>query len=226
MKRIRVSLNGDGRIHIKLKKNKESTPDFISGVPEVQPNKDVRKLKSSELHEDKILLSSNLINLMEIRAESVFRPNQSDVEVIYALSGYEECYPDKMHNFSSNEIVSNATPEKISYYTGKMVDHINQERVNKPKSVIILHTHPSGISELSDQDKISHPHVAKTIQERISGVNVLFGVHSVSEEDRRVRTDPLKSVSNKIKWSSITRDHEIAFFTEDSKPYEVEIWKV
>jgi hypothetical protein len=34
---------------------------------------------------------------------------------------------------------------------------------------------------------------------------------------------PMKIAGNRIKWSSITRTHELAFFNENSEPVEVTI---
>ena len=51
-----------------------------------------------------LLLPRRLINLMEIRAESAFRPKEEDVELVYALSGSDLCVPDMLHKLSSNKL--------------------------------------------------------------------------------------------------------------------------
>ncbi len=210
MRKIRISLSGDGRIRIKLKKKKDSEPE----------GQQLRQSTSS-----RILLSRSLIDQMEIRAESVFRPDQADIEVVYALTGSEDNLPDMLHKFSSSEVVPHATGEKISYYTAKMAEHIKEERDDPPGLIVIIHTHPGGIPELSDVDKNSHRHVAEEMRKSIPRAAVLFGVHAVSQESRRARTMPENEPPNKIRWNSITRLHEVAFFNNISEPVEVRIWE-
>jgi hypothetical protein len=208
MKKIRVSLGGNGKVTIKLKKER--------------PQEEIRKeLASSSI--GGFLLSSSLINQIEIRVESVFRPGQSDVEIVYALTGSRPDYPEMLHKFSSNEVVAHATPERISTVTEKMAEHILKERPDVPKIIVAAHTHPDATAELSQQDKSSIVSIARRLRELIPTTNVIFAVHAVSSESPRSRTMPMKIAGNRIKWSSITRTHELAFFNENSEPVEVTI---
>lgn len=207
MKKIRVSLGGDGKVTIKLKKER--------------PQEEIRKELASSL--GSFLLSSSLINQIEIRVESVFRPGQPDVEIVYALTGSRLDYPEMLHKFSSNEVVAHATPDRISTVTEKMAEHILKERPDAPKIVVAAHTHPDATAELSQQDKSSIVSIARRLRELIPTTNVIFAVHSVSSESARPRTIPMKIAGNRIKWSSITRTHELAFFNENSEPVEVTI---
>ncbi len=207
MKKIRVSLGGNGKVTIKLKKER----------PVEEPKKELAAPTGG------LLLSSSLINQMEIRVESVFRPGQPDVEIVYALTGSKENYPEMLHKFSSSEVVAHAAPDRISTATEKMAEHILKERPDAPKIIVAAHTHPDGIAELSGQDKSSITHIARRLRELIPAAIVIFAVHAVSKESPRPRTLPVKTAVNKIKWSSITRTHEVAFFNENSDPFEVAI---
>ena len=207
MKKIRVSIEGDGRVTIKLKKR-----------PVVETGGGGRVLAAAG---GDLLLSSSLINQMEIRVESVFRPGQSDVEIAYALSGLT--YPDMLHKFSSNEVVAHATQDRIITAAEKMAEHILRERPDAPNIIVGVHTHPDGAAELSGQDKSSMPRIAAKLKERITGTNVVFAVHAVSRESPRARAQPAKIAMNRIKWSSITRTHEVAFFNERAEPVGVSI---
>ncbi len=208
MKNIRVSIEGDGRVTIKLKKVR----------PVVETGGTGRELAAAG---GDLLLSSSLINQMEIRVESVFRPGQSDVEIAYALSG--STYPDMLHKFSSNEVVAHATQDRIITAAEKMAEHILRERPDAPNIIVGVHTHPDGAAELSGQDKSSMPRIAAKLKERIAGANVVFAVHAVSRESPRARAQPAKIAGNRIKWSSITRTHEVAFFNEKAEPVGVSI---
>ena len=230
MKRIKVSVGAGGRVNIRLKKDgtTSNVPNFplrekisepIIGEP--SPQKIVKPDKVSPSGNG-LTISPSLVELMELRAESAFRPNEKDVEIVYALTGLDPNMPDLLHKFSSNEIVARATPNNISYYTDTIIKHILEERGEKPKLLIKLHTHPDGSSQLSEMDKESNKSVSKQFKEAFPGVAVYFGVHSISKEAARMkRISPSKESNNTLKWSSITRKHEVAFYTEDSKPKEV-----
>jgi hypothetical protein len=207
MKKIRVSLSGNGKVTIKLKKER--------------PQEEIRK--ELAFSTGGFLLSSSLINQIEIRVESVFRPGQQDVEIVYALTGSRPDYPEMLHKFSSNEVVAHATPERISTVTEKMAEHILKERPDAPKIVVAAHTHPDAAAELSQQDKSSIVNIARRLRELIPTTNVIFAVHAVSSESPGPRTMPVKIAGNRIKWSSITRTHELAFFNMNSQPFEVTI---
>jgi hypothetical protein len=207
MKKIRVSLSGNGKVTIKLKKER----------PQEEQKKELAAPTSG------FLLSSSLINQMEIRVESVFRPGQPDVEIVYALTGSKTNFPEMLHKFSSSEVVAHSTSDRISAAAEKMAEHILKERPDAPKIIVAAHTHPDGIAELSDQDKSSIIHIARRLRELIPTANVIFAVHAVSSESPRPRTMPLKIAGNRVKWSSITRTHEVAFFNENSEPFEVSI---
>lgn len=207
MKKIRVSIEGDGRVTIRLKKR-----------PAVETRDPGRVFTAAG---GDLLLSSSLINQMEIRVESVFRPGQSDVEIAYALSGLT--YPDMLHKFSSNEVVAHATQDRIMTAAEKMAEHILRERPDAPNVIVCVHTHMDGAAELSGQDISSMPGIAAKLKERIAGVNVVFAVHAVSRESLRARMQPVKIAVNRITWSSITRMHEVAFFNEKAEPVGVSI---
>lgn len=208
---IKVSVKGNGKVNIRLKKGGGLTPSkYLPGIDSLPTNG--------------ISISTNLITFMEMRTESVFRPHQEDIEVVYALTGSSKNIPDAIHKFSSNEVVAHAEPDKISYYTEKMVEHILEERKSIPELIVVLHTHPMGTAVLSEVDKKNNIQVAHKIKELVPNASAMFGVHAVSSESRMPRTDPIKIASNAIKWSSITRQHETAFFDKNSKPIEVNVW--
>ncbi len=208
MKKIRVSIGGNGKVTIKLKKERPA-----------EKTNEIRKELAAQ--GGGFLLSSSLITQMEIRVESVFRPGQPDVETVYALTGSSS--PDMLHKFSSNEVVAHATPERITASAGKMAEHILRERPDAPKIIVAVHTHPEGIAELSHQDRNSMQPIAGRLRELIPAANVVFAVHAVSRESPGARTNPAKIAANRIKWSSITRRHEVAFFNENAEPAEVSI---
>jgi proteasome lid subunit RPN8/RPN11 len=213
MRKIKVGIGGNGTVRIKVKKKKKNISSATTVME--RPSTSAREFEG-------ISIPSSLINQMEIRVESIFRPKVQDVEVVYALSG-QDSMVDQLHKFSSNEVVAHATPEMISYIAEKMVEHIREERTDIPGLIIHAHSHPSGFPALSDIDKNSMPEVARRIRDIIPDAAVLFCVHAVSSEYRRPRKLPERISENRIRWSSITRLHEVAFFDEHAKPVVVGI---
>ncbi len=208
MKNIRVSIGGNGKVTIKLKKERPAVETREKGNVLAAPGGGA------------FLLSSSLINQMEIRVESVFRPGQGDVKIVYAISGSN--YPDMLHKFSSNELMAHAAADGISAVAEKMAERIIKERPDTPRIIVAVHTNPDGAAELSKHDISSMYRIAAKLKDRIGGgVKVIFAVHAVSRESPRARTHIEKIAGNRIKWSSITRTHEVAFFDESAKPFEV-----
>jgi proteasome lid subunit RPN8/RPN11 len=173
--------------------------------------------------ESELLLSTRVINLMEIRAESSFRPNEEDVELVYALSGSEPNTPDTLHKLSSRKVVEDATQAYVISSVQGAIEHITKERDGKPGLIILLHTHPRSTPQPSEDDKRYFRSTSQTIHAMIPRANILFGVHAISSESIRERHEPIKVSKNTIKWGSITREHEVAFYAPDAKPYEVNI---
>jgi hypothetical protein len=212
MGKINVVFEGNGTVRIKLKK-KDAISPTIAGT---------RRFSTPSRGVEGILLSSSFINQMEIRVESVFRPKEHDVEVVYALSGQDEKI-DMLHNMSSNEVVAHASPEMISYYAEKMIEYIREERTEDPGLIIHVHSHPSGLPIPSDVDRKSMIEVAREMKEIIPNSTILFGIHAIGNENRHPRTLPVRIAENRIRWTSITRIHEVAFFDEKSNPVDVRI---
>lgn len=171
----------------------------------------------------KLLLSDRVINLMEIRAESSFRPNEEDVELVYALSGPNLNTPDMLHKLSSRKVVEEANQTYVVSSVQGVIEHIIKERDDEPSLVVLLHTHPRSTPQPSGDDKRYFRTTSQTISVMIPGANIVFGVHAISSESIRERQTPIKVSKNTIKWSSITKEHEVAFYALDAKPYEVDI---
>ncbi len=177
--------------------------------------------KSKRTAKNRIIIPSNLIKQMEIRVESVFRPDVEDVETTYALTGNNVM--EVLHPFTSKEVIKSATPFEIHTKIEAKIKQILEERaeLGKASTVIDVHTHPQGLPIPSDQDLTIFKR-AFTVYKKYFD-NVFFGIHSVSEEQRFRRTEP-KAEGNKIVWTSLSRKHEVAFYDKDGKPVEVEVW--
>lgn len=177
--------------------------------------------KSKRTAKNRIIIPSNLIKQMEIRVESVFRPDVEDVETTYALTGNNVM--EVLHPFTSKEVIKSATPFEIHTKIEAKIKQILEERaeLGKASTVIDVHTHPQGLPIPSDQDLTVFKR-AFTVYKKYFD-NVFFGIHAVSEEQRFRRTEP-KAEGNKIVWTSLSRKHEVAFYDKDGKPVEVEVW--
>lgn len=187
---------------------------FIEGDCDVTIRRSRKRIvKASNVN---LIFLKRVIYQMEIRVESPM----NELETAYILSGVDVV--DMLHKLSSDVIVS-ATPTKVYTVTERKIEYILKEREEKPNIVVDIHTHPLGIAELSKEDKKTMRKVAEIFKEKIPGVRVYFGVHAFSEENFGRRMEPV-AIGNRIRWRSITREHEVAIFDENGKPVVVEIW--
>ena len=92
----RIVITGNGVIVIKRKKKVKS---------------EEKETKRRYTEKPKIIIPLSLIQQMEIRVESVFRPNAEDVETTYALTGNNVM--EMLHKFTSKEVIKSATPFEI-----------------------------------------------------------------------------------------------------------------
>ncbi len=168
-------------------------------------------------------ISRHLVSLMEIRSESGFRPDEDDVEIVYALSGALPNLPDTLHTLSSDAVVEEASRNHILSCVRGMIEHIRQERANAIGMIVEIHTHPQSSSRPSEQDRRYFASAARTVQTLVPNAQVLFGVHAISSEAIRTKREPVQISMNTIVWSSINREHEIAFYSADTQPYDVQI---
>ena len=213
---MKIYIDGEGDIIVKRKKKGKKEKEKVEA--KVERIRDEQLIPPIPTITPTLIFLRNIIDQMEIRVESVFRPNQEDVETAYALSG--DNVIDMLHKFTSSDVIRDAKPHVIYTITEGKIRHILAERGRIPKIVVDVHTHPYGIAELSDVDKKTIKKVAEIFREKMPGVRVYFGVHAVSEEKIGSRQD-LKVIGNKIVWRSLTREHEVAFFDENGKPVDV-----
>jgi proteasome lid subunit RPN8/RPN11 len=208
MKRISIKAGPGSKIRVVRKGKREEKPEKI----------DTHRYGEAKRH---LILSTNFLNIAEIRAESSFRPSQGDIEVIYALSGREHNTPDTFHKLSSRFVMKEASQSLIVANTEEIVNHILKERKEEPDVIVIVHTHPAGIAHLCEIDREYYPPIIKIIRKYLPAASIIVGIHSLSSEGIREREDPKKTSKNRIMWSSITRSHEIAFYDEKLMPVEV-----
>jgi proteasome lid subunit RPN8/RPN11 len=209
---MKISIDGGGDIIIKRKpRDKKTKPASEQAQVTDPPGSRTRRVT--------LTFSKGILDQMEIRTEGVFRPRMQDVETAYGISGDEIL--DMFHKFTSSEVIRESTPSAIYTTTDNKIEYILEERSESPKMMVDVHTHPAGIAELSEEDRSTMKKIAQVFKEKMSGTKIIFGVHAVSEErDLGKRIKPEAS-GNRIKWRSLTREHEVAFYDENSRPVDV-----
>jgi hypothetical protein len=160
---------------------------------------------------------------MEMRVEGSFRPNQPDVEVAYALSGGTSRRVDSLHQLASSQVVIDATPDSVTPVVAGMMGEVEAERGGTPALVIQVHTHPSSVPLPSDADRQFFVGAARQITGQVPEARVLFAVHAVSREQLRRREKPTKVDGNEVLWTSVYREHRVAFYHPDANPCEVQL---
>jgi len=176
------------------------------------------KLKSCE----SILISAGILKSMEIRAQSIFRPGHEDVEILYALSG-ESSKVNTLHQFPVKDILQSSNQGEANVDVENMIAYMKAETGDIPGLIVIIHTHPGGESTPSTEDKLFFSSTAQAIKQHSPATEVFYGIHAISGGSVRAKTDYRKINENTIKWSSITHEHEVSFYTKDAKPGGVNI---
>ncbi|ODS41228.1 MAG: hypothetical protein A7315_06800 [Candidatus Altiarchaeales archaeon WOR_SM1_79] len=170
--------------------------------------------KIQKLKKDEIYISQVILDKMEIKAESIFRPHQKNVETIYALAGKTSIH-DRLYTLSTNAILYDSGSMEVRVDASQMLEHIMRDD-EKIGLLIFIHTHPEGIPEPSKDDLKFFKHVSSEAKKHFPGM-VLYGVHAINNGEIRNRTNPYKTRKNVIKWSSSTHDHEVGFYNNDGK---------
>ena len=234
----RIIVEGADLVVIKKKKGWAGKPGKPGNSRETHEKKGTwfdifrrRKPKTTEKPDKCLLLRHNILKEMETRAEAVFRPGHEDVEVIYALSGEDTL--NKLHSFSSEEILCDSTSMKSNINIENLIKHIEAELGKLPGLLVILHTHPSDSkgdmdmpsSQLSMQDKVTLKSWTQTIKQHSPGTELYYGVHAIwrGAKPIRERTGYEKINENLIRWGSVTHDHEVGFYTARFKAIDVNI---
>ena len=175
---------------------------------------------------DTLVVTARIRNLIELRAESSFRVNQPDFEIIYALSGPDHRTPDTFHHFASQQVVEDARTDTVTPLVSGIIDLIQSERDGSPQPglIVVNHTHPApgNIPRPSSNDERFFESAGRILGQQFLGARVLFGVHAISGEAIRRRESPVKIEPNCLRWASVIREHEVAFFTPDGATFAVD----
>ena len=173
-----------------------------------------------------VALGTGIIERAEIITEGVFRPGVKDVEVKYLMSGRRPDRVDRLHPLASERIISEATPVSVVTNVNQMIEFVKRSGAGDAGLIMDLHTHPSsGIALPSDTDTKTWRSMAQLLQDEFPNARFLFGVHGVGAPAAAFleRSAPRIEGVNRLIWRSNTRDHEIALFTPDSSPIEVQL---
>ena len=215
-----VIIDLSGRRKAPLKSNGELPQTTGSDPPPYEP------VGSGWGNAGPLILTSRLTNLMELRAESSFRVNQADLEIIYALSGRDAQLPETFHHFASNRVVEDARADTVKPIITGMLDMIRAERSQSgnPGIIVINHTHPApgNVPYPSSNDERFFESSEPILNDMFPNVRIVFGVHAISGETVRRREAPTITALNRVRWSSVIREHEVAFFSPQAAQVAVE----
>ena len=229
MPRRRIVIEGDDDVIINLGQRRKTSIKPSDGQSPVLPTSRLSEPDDGDFGrsgKDSLIITARIKNLIELRAESSFRVNQPDFEIIYALSGPDYCAPDTFHHFASQRVVEDARPDTVTPTVTGIIELIQKERElgDNPRLIVINHTHPApgNIPQPSTNDERFFKSAAQILLDSFPNARILFGVHAISGEAVRRREPPTKSAPHRISWASVIREHELAFFAPDGTPFQVE----
>ena len=232
MGRKKISVGANGKIRIKRNSGDSVTEDSDAApnptndpsncpVETPDPNDGVSPSTPDESFE--IAIPENVLtDHAEVVTEAQVRPEDSnqdsDVELLYGLSGDQEDHIGEFHGLSSSEIVSKATENEIEWLGNSITDHIEAERGDMPAVVIHVHTHPNGSTRPSSKDMTDGwPSFARTVRNKWPKTRVLFAIHALKDEYNAPadRSKPTRE-GDKIIWNSPKREHELRVFDHNA----------
>ena len=224
MRNRRLKIRGGGHIRIDREWLSPSPAGFAPDEPPVV--RSPAPAGDTSTVSNRVALGSGIIERAEIITEGVFRPGVDDVEVKYLMSGGRPDRVDRLHPLASDRIISEATPVSVVTNVSQMIEFVKRSGAEDAGLIVDLHTHPSsGIALPSDTDMKTWRSMAQLVEEEFPNARFLFGVHGVGAPAAAFmeRTSPRIQGVNRLTWRSNTRDHEIALFTADSSPIEVQL---
>jgi hypothetical protein len=215
MSKKRIEIPGRGG-KIRIKSSSESHPD--DDDQPVSPD-DWNGIEISE---------SDIINQIESKAISQVRPDDDDVEMLYALTGRSRQRVDGFHSLASANIVSEANYDSISYDPNQVVSYIDSELNDTPALFVLVHTHPRrSRPQPSSADRANWDDVASVYKSEWPDVRVCYGIHAFTEEFSRPkgREQPTRLAGDTtlVEWRSPTRDHAFRLYTPAATGIEVKI---
>jgi proteasome lid subunit RPN8/RPN11 len=226
MGKKRIKVGAGGKVRVK-RDSGDDGGDSRSGTTDrtAPADRTTDDTGSSPSGDDAFHIPTGLVeDFMETRAESQFRPDETDVETVYALTGESASRADETHSFSSEQIVTTASSSQVRYRVGPIIQHVNRELAGRPSAIVKFHTHPRGTPQPSDQDRTSWRDIAEDFRDEWPNVRVLFGIHAFSREFDAPRSRaPPSSDGYRVEWRSITRDHTARLYDERADPVEVSV---
>jgi proteasome lid subunit RPN8/RPN11 len=232
MGRKKITVGPGGKIRIKRTSSDSETEDDDttpnpatdpSDSPNENPNPTDGVSPSTPDRSFEIAIRKTVLtDHAEVVTEAQVRPedgNQdSDVELLYGLSGDQDNHISEFHGLSSSEIVMKATDNQIQWLGSKIPEYIETERGNVPAVVIHTHTHPNGSTQPSTRDMTDGwPSFARTVRNQWPATRVLFAIHALRDEysSPADRSSPTCE-GDKIVWNSPKRKHELRIFDHDA----------
>jgi hypothetical protein len=202
--------------------------DLLSAVPFLVSEAWIKKsihvpAVMDDLLPGTLVLSNQLIKIMEVRSEAVYHPGRRDSECAYAITGGTAGSLDMLHSLASDQVMKSATPNMVETDVSGMVKLVLEERQGKtPGCLLQVHTHPDTFEAIaSEKDLLAWQQTERWIRQQLPKTEFYFGIHAVSKERPGISATPKLVAANKVGWASVCRDHEIAIFTTNGKPARI-----
>jgi proteasome lid subunit RPN8/RPN11 len=229
MPKKRIRIGSGGKIRIKRSRDDDDPDDTRPGTDDEDRGRERERDDDEDDvppgRDDRLQIPSGFVeNFIETRAESQFRPDEDDVETVYALTGSSSGRIDETHSFSSEQIVRKASSNRVRYRVGSIIEHITRERETSPEVLVKFHTHPHTTTRPSELDEETWERIADDFRDEWPSVRVLYGIHTYSTEFKKPKSRASPEVRDgQIEWRSITRDHSARVFDEHADGVEVSL---
>jgi len=164
----------------------------------------------------------DLIQKMEIRGNNGVTEVSHDVETKYLLTGPTFMKPTNIIQLDNPELYSEVTETSIRYNVTKIADYVAKlhESGRPPKLIVSIHTHPSGETYPSTEDKKDPTALKQELNRHFDDFEFMQGIHGLQERSVPDSTTLREAQGGEghFWWYGENRRHEVAIFDEHFRP--------
>lgn len=165
---------------------------------------------------------TDLLQKMEIRGNNGVTEVSHDVETKYLLTGPTFMKPTDIIQLDNPELYSEVTETSICYNATKIADYVAKlhEAGHPPKLIVSVHTHPSGETYPSTEDRTDPTALKQELNRHFDDFEFMQGIHGLQERSVPDSTTLREAQGSEghFWWYGENRRHEVAIFDEHFRP--------
>lgn len=158
------------------------------------------------------------------------------VETVYALAGSTYFVPETLIALDDPDLYKAAEPRRVQTddwevirtideaYTPRSASGVKETEAG-PRMLVRVHTHPTGRTRPSDNDREAAAH-RDLLYRYFDDCEIFLGIHGLGEEcapDPEWMRVPERTAENEVSWWGENRKHKLAVFDREYEPRPVRL---